>query len=82
VYQWNTTVLRGTYGGSGAYINFYGTGALIYGGGGDGGNANTESTQVAPSNLGKGGKGTGATLNNYYSGRDGGSGIVIIKYYI
>jgi len=81
VYQWNTTVLRGTYGGSGAYINFYGTGALIYGGGGDGGNSNTESTQVAPSNLGKGGKGTGATLNSYYSGRDGGSGIVIIKYY-
>jgi hypothetical protein len=81
VYQWNTTVLRGTYGGSGAYINFDGTGALIYGGGGDGGDANTESTQVVPINLGKGGKGTGATLNSYYSGRDGGSGIVIIKYY-
>jgi hypothetical protein len=81
VHQWNTTVLRGTYGGSGAYINFDGTGALIYGGGGDGGNANTESTQVVPSNVGKGGKGTGATLNSYYSGRDGGSGIVIIKYY-
>lgn len=81
VYQWNTTVLRGTNGGFGSNINFNGSGMVSYGGGGDGGNANTESTQVAPSNVGKGGKGTGATLNSYYSGRNGGSGIVIIKYY-
>jgi hypothetical protein len=81
VYQWNTTVLRGTNGGFGVNINFNGSGMVSYGGGGNGGDANTESTQIAPSNVGKGGKGTGATLNSYYSGRDGGSGIVIIKYY-
>jgi hypothetical protein len=81
LHQWFTTVLRGTYGGSGITINFNGLGNVAYGGGGDGGDANTESTQVVPSNVGKGGEGTGATLNSYYSGRDGGSGIVIIKYY-
>jgi hypothetical protein len=80
-YQWNTTVLRGTDGGSGAYINFDGNGAIIYGAGGNGGNSNTESSSITPNNIGKGGKGTGATLNSYYSGMDGGSGIVIIKYY-
>ena len=30
---------------------------------------------------GSGGVGTGATLNSYANGIDGGSGIVIIKYY-
>lgn len=80
-YQWNSTVLRGTNGGIGVNINFTGSGMVSYGRGGDGGDANTESTQVTPSNLGRGGEGTGATLNSYYSGRDGGSGIVIIKYY-
>jgi hypothetical protein len=80
-YQWNTTILRGTYGGSGAYINFDGTGNKIYGAGGDGGPANTVSSGTTPSNIGKGGSGTGATLNSYANGIDGGSGIVIIKYY-
>ena len=81
VYQWNTTVLRGTYGGSGAFINFDGAGGVSYGAGGDGGNTNTEASITTPSNVGRGGKGTGATLNSYYSGMAGGSGIVIIKYY-
>jgi hypothetical protein len=80
-YQWNTTVLRGTYGGSGVYINFDGNGGVSYGNGGDGGDTNTAATLVTPANVGKGGKGTGATLNSYASGMDGGSGIVIIKYY-
>ena len=39
------------------------------------------SVIVTLSNVGKGGEGTGATLNSYYSGKDGGSGIVVIKYY-
>jgi hypothetical protein len=81
LYQWNTTVLRGTYGGSGASLNFDGNGSISYGSGGDGGDANVVSTNTTPSNIGKGGKGTGATLNSYASGMDGGSGIVIIKYY-
>ena len=81
VYQWNTTVLRGTNAGSGAFINFDGAGTVIYGGGGDGGDPNTESSIATLSNVGKGGEGTGATLNSYYSGKDGGSGIVVIKYY-
>ena len=82
VYSSNTAVIRGTNGGSGASINFTGSGSVAYGGGGDGGDPETESTQVVPSNVGRGGEGTGATLNSYYSGRDGGSGIVIIKYYV
>ena len=80
-YQWNSTVLRGTYGGQGAYLNFDGTGAKFYGSGGDGGASNTPATTITPSNIGKGGTGTGATLNNYANGMDGGSGIVILKYY-
>jgi hypothetical protein len=80
-YQWNSTVLRGTYGGSGASINFDGTGAKTYGAGGDGGASNTIATTITPDNIGKGGSGTGAELNSYANGMDGGSGIVIIKYY-
>jgi hypothetical protein len=81
LYQWNSTVLRGTTGGSGAFINFDGAGGVSYGAGGDGGDPNTESSITTLSNVGKGGEGTGATLNSYYSGKNGGSGIVIIKYY-
>jgi hypothetical protein len=81
LYQWNTTVLRGTYGGAGVNINFDGNGGVSYGNGGDGGDTNTAATLVTPANVGKGGKGTGATLNSYAPGMDGGSGIVIIKYY-
>jgi hypothetical protein len=32
-------------------------------------------------NVGKGGSGTGAILNSYADGIDGGSGIVVIRYY-
>ena len=80
-YQWNTTILRGTYGGQGAYINFDGTGNKIYGAGGDGGASNTPASGTTIANVGKGGTGTGATLNSYANGIDGGSGIVILKYY-
>jgi len=81
LYQWNTTVLRGTNGGDGVNINFDGNGEVSYGNGGGGGDPNTAATLVTPANVGKGGKGTGATLNSYAPGMDGGSGIVIIKYY-
>ena len=81
VYQWNSTVLRGTYGGIGVNLNFDGNGNVAYGYGGDGGDPNTVATLVTPANVGKGGKGTGATLNSFAPGIDGGSGIVIIKYY-
>lgn len=81
VYQWNSTVLRGTYGGTGLNLNFDGSGNKIYGAGGDGGSPNIETTDVTPNNLGKGGKGTGATVNSHSNGMDGGSGIIIIKYY-
>jgi hypothetical protein len=81
LYQWNTTVLRGTNAGSGAFINFDGAGGVFYGAGGDGGDPNTEASITTLSNVGKGGEGTGATLNSYYAGMNGGSGIVIIKYY-
>jgi hypothetical protein len=32
--------------------------------------------------LGNGGAGTGATVNSYASGIKGGTGVVILKYYI
>lgn len=67
-------------GSMGSYINFDGT-PVFYGAGGNGGVPNTVSTTITPSNIGKGGSGTGATLNSYANGRDGGSGIVILKYY-
>ncbi len=68
-------------GSMGSYINFDGTGSKFYGAGGNGGVPNTVSTTITPSNIGKGGSGTGATLNSYANGMDGGSGIVILKYY-
>jgi hypothetical protein len=67
-------------GASGSYINFDGT-ANFYGAGGNGGVPNTVATGTTISNFGKGGSGTGATLNSYANGIDGGSGIVILKYY-
>jgi hypothetical protein len=68
-------------GASGYDINFDGNGYKIYGAGGDGGKPNTVTTETTLANIGKGGKGTGATINSYASGVNGGSGIVIIKYY-
>lgn len=67
-------------GSMGSYINFDGT-PTFYGSGGNGGVPNTVATNITPSNIGKGGSGTGATLNNYANGMNGGSGIVILKYY-
>ena len=81
-YQWNTTYLRGTTGGSGLnYINFDGTGNKTYSTGGDGGDPLIVASSVTPDNSGKGGEGTGTTLNSYANGIAGGSGIVMIKYY-
>jgi hypothetical protein len=68
-------------GASGSYINFDGNGSKFYGAGGNGGVPNTISTETTLDNIGKGGNGTGATLNSYANGINGGSGIVIIKYY-
>jgi hypothetical protein len=67
-------------GASGSYINFDGT-PKFYGAGGNGGVPNTIATGTSISNFGRGGNGTGAELNGYANGIDGGSGIVIIKYY-
>lgn len=82
VYQWNTTVLRGTTGGSGVSINFDGTGSVLYCKGGDGGDANVAATSTTPANTGIGGEGTGSLVNSYADGIAGASGIVRIKYYI
>jgi hypothetical protein len=68
-------------GASGFYINFDGNGSVFYGAGGNGGVPNTVATGTTLANVGKGGNGTGAELNSYADGIDGGSGIVIIKYY-
>jgi hypothetical protein len=62
-------------------VNFDGAGFVFYGAGGAGGAPNTVVSETTVANRGKGGSGTGATLNSYASGIDGGSGIVILKYY-
>lgn len=68
-------------GANGTLVNFDGTGNVFYGAGGTGGVPNTVATGTTVANVGKGGEGTGATLNSYANGIDGGSGIVILKYY-
>lgn len=68
-------------GASGFYLNFDDNGSIFYGAGGQGGVPNTVASGTTPPNIGKGGSGTGATLNSYANGIDGGSGVVIIKYY-
>lgn len=82
VYQWNTTVLRGTTGGSGVSINFDGTGSVTYSRGGDGGDANVAATSTTTANTGAGGEGTGSELNSFANGIAGASGVVRIKYYL
>ena len=64
----------------GSPTNFYGS-FQYYGPGGNGGVPNTVATGTTLANVGKGGNGTGATLNSFANGIDGGSGIVVIKYY-
>ena len=64
----------------GSLTNFYGS-YQYYGPGGNGGVPNTVATGTTDANLGKGGSGTGATLNSFSNGIDGGSGIVVIRYY-
>ncbi len=68
-------------GASGFYINFDGNGNKFYGPGGNGGVPNTVATGTTLANVGKGGNGTGATLNSFADGIDGGSGIVVLRYY-
>jgi len=68
-------------GGTGTYLNFDGTGAKFFATGGAGGVPNTINTDIAPVNLGRGGMGTGATLNSFANGNAGGSGIVMLKWY-
>jgi hypothetical protein len=67
-------------GSMGSYVNFDGT-PKFYAPGGNGGVPNTVASGTTPSNIGKGGSGTGATLNSSANGINGGSGIVIVKYY-
>ena len=64
----------------GTPTNFYGS-YQYYGPGGNGGVPNTVATGTTLANVGKGGNGTGATLNSFSDGIDGGSGIVVIKYF-
>jgi hypothetical protein len=68
-------------GANGTPVNFDGAGFVYYGPGGTGGVPNTVASDTTVVNRGKGGMGTGATLNSYANGIDGGSGIVILKYY-
>ena len=65
---------------SGGPVNFDGT-PKYYGVGGNGGVPNTVAAETTLPNVGNGGNGTGATLNSSANGIDGGSGIVIIKWY-
>ena len=71
----------GSNGASGSSINFDGTGAAFYGRSGNGGKPNTAATGTIIENIGKGGDGTGATVNSFANGISGGSGVVILKYY-
>jgi hypothetical protein len=64
----------------GSPTNFYGS-YQYYGAGGNGGVPNTVATGTTLANVGKGGNGTGATLNSFTHGIDGGSGLVVIRYY-
>ena len=64
----------------GSLTTFYGT-FKYYGPGGNGGIPNTIATGTTMANVGRGGSGTGANLNSFADGIDGGSGIVVIKYY-
>ena len=64
----------------GSPTNFYGT-FKYYGAGGNGGVPNTVTTGTTLANVGKGGSGTGATVNSFADGIDGGSGLVVIRYY-
>ena len=68
-------------GGGGVYLNFDGNGNVLYSQGGNGGVPNTVASGTTVANTGRGGAGTGATLNSSANGIAGGSGIVIIKYY-
>jgi hypothetical protein len=63
---------------SGVGPNFSGA----YGGGGAGGVPNTVTTGVTIANRGYGGKGTGCAVNSFASGIKGGTGLVMLKYYI
>jgi hypothetical protein len=64
----------------GTPTNFYGA-YQYYGPGGNGGVPNTVASGTTLANVGKGGNGTGATLNSFSDGIDGGSGLVVIRYF-
>jgi len=67
-------------GGAGSLVGPNFSGGYCYGG--PSGTPNIVATGVTTPNIGKGGSGTGATVNSYASGIKGGTGVVIIKYYI
>ena len=65
-------------GGGGAGINSS-PGGTATGGGGAGGNSGVDGSAGSP-NTGGGGGGAGETQGNIFTGGDGGSGVVIIRY--
>lgn len=72
----------GTGGSAGGTFDYSSIFVAAVGSGGKGGDSGTVATGTTTPNTGNGGAGTGATLNSYASGIKGGSGVVMLKYYI
>lgn len=69
-------------GGAASFVQITLWPGIIIGGGGAGGAPNTIGSTAPIANRGYGGMGTGCTLNSFASGVKGGSGAVILKYYV
>jgi hypothetical protein len=77
----NNSGTTGGAGGNGVSSSISGT-SVTYGAGGAGGNAGTQNSGVnGTSNSGNGGRAGGAAVASSTGGGNGGSGIVVIKYY-
>jgi hypothetical protein len=74
------TTATGASGGTGASSSITGT-SSSYGAGGNGGTRGTGAGSAGANNTGNGGQGGGSESGNNIGGANGGSGIVIIKYY-
>jgi hypothetical protein len=78
-----TSSTVGGIGGAGIPINFENTGTVVYGTGGNASNLpGNQNGSATASNLGNGGTGASALSSNGVNGRQGGSGIVIIKFVV
>lgn len=73
--------INGGYGGAQSFAGFMGQG-VAFSGGGAGGAPDTVASGTTTPNIGKGGAGTGATLNSFASGIKGGTGLVKLHYFI